>query len=46
MPRYSTHGLALAAAEIMTERTGRRHVTAFAPRCLGDWQPFVVREAT
>lgn len=39
--RYSTHGLAMSAAERETAATGQRHVTAFRPRDVRDWQPFV-----
>ena len=31
MNRYSTHGLALAAAEQLTARTATKHITKFRP---------------
>lgn len=42
--RYSTAGMALIAAERLTQETGRDHYMAFEPRSVGDFQPFVVRE--
>lgn len=42
--RYSTAGMALVAAEQLTERTGRTYRMVFAPRYLGDFQPFIVTE--
>ena len=42
--RYSTHGLALSAADDLQSRTGTKHATRFQPRYPGDGCPFIVKE--
>ena len=44
MNRFSTAGMAHVVADMLTKETGRRHETVFAPRRVGDFQPFIVRE--
>lgn len=43
--RYSRAGLAHAAADSVTEATGRPHVMAFRPRGRHDCQPFTIEPA-
>lgn len=40
--RYSTAGMAHAAADRLSAETGVQHRQAFAPRSPSDFQPFIV----